>query len=230
MLIQFQTNSLIPAPFAHAIELKTKEKNGFFEVKYELTYLDRENIDQEELEEEGFTGDDDLTWEGALPKTWNNTIEKLSSAKVKEKSNLHDEEDFWYIKTENHEGYPIHTEMFSNALQELLQAILEAKGFEAELNISLKRIDNNQTEDILFKASFLERKFTIIKKGLEQSEDFSQLNAFLKKIYGAEFRPDQAAQKAPKRNGIFLNLGDDLWYELGKSYLIQPSKIQSFFQ
>jgi hypothetical protein len=55
--------------------------------------------------------------------------------------------------------------------------------------------------------------------------DWNELNYILKNTYSGEFDPDLAHNQRPSHNGLFINLGDELWFEVGKSILIQPNKL-----
>lgn len=229
MHIQFQTNDLIPPPYAHAIEIQLSEDKNNLKVDFELSYLDRDGLDEEEILEEGFTENDDLKWSGALNENWLHYFESFKEGlELKKKTELSSGEDFWNVETENKKGYPVLQDFVSQFIQEIQQAAFEAAEREAPLHIQIHRISNETEKLYTFRASFKDRIYSEESGGNSVSHKWDDLNPFLKDLFSGEFRPDQAAEKQPKKSGLYVNLGDNLWYELGKSYLIQPSKIQKY--
>lgn len=229
MHIQFQTNELTPAPYAHAIEIKLKAEKSELKVEFEITYLGREELEPDEILQEGFTENDDLQWSGKLGNNWLNYFKDFSEKlTLKPKETLEEEELFWYIENGSGKGYPENEEDALQFTQELQQAVFEATETEAPLQITVLRIDNREQQKISFEASFQDRNFQKKEGNQSYQKMWEELNPFLKDIFSGEFRPDQALQKTPAKTGMYLNLGDGLWYELGKSYLIQPSKVKKY--
>jgi hypothetical protein len=229
MHIQFQTNELTPAPYAHAIEITLKEEEKELVINFEITYLGREELEPDEIYQEGFTENDDLQWSGKLGINWLNCFKSFSKKlSLISKETLEEEEIFWNITHNDKTGYPENEELALQFTQELQQAILEATETEAPLLIKVLRNDMQQNQEIFFEASFKNRTFQKNVGKQSTSKKWEELNPFLKDIFSGEFRPDQALQKVPKKTGLYLNLGDGLWYELGKSYLIQPSKVKQY--
>jgi hypothetical protein len=225
MRIQFQTNSFTPPPFAYAIEVELTETETGLDTGFQLTYLDRDQLDEEEILEEGFTLNDDFQWKGVLPAEWKAYLKELSEAlALEDKTELEEQENFWQVTMDGKTGYPDDEMLLEQFLQELQQAAYEAAAYEAPLHITFLRIQEGQEIKHEFNASFLKREFTANGK----SKKWSELQSFLNTVFGGEFRPDQALQKYPRKNALYVNMGDDFWYELGKSYLIQPSLIQKY--
>ncbi|MFT5884719.1 MAG: hypothetical protein ACI9IP_001176 [Arcticibacterium sp.] len=229
MHLQFQTSDLVPPPYAHAIEVHANPKEGGLEVDFELTYLDRDGLEIEEIIEEGFSENDDLKWSGVLNADWLAYLNELStSIDLIKKKELRSGEDFWHIEIGNRKGYPLENHLTSIFIQEVQQAAFEAVGRENALNIKIERLSKEGNVSHIFNASFKDRTYSESKNGEKTQHSWNDLNTFLHDVFSGEFRPDQASKRAPNKSGLFLNIGDDLWYELGKSYLIQPSKIQKY--
>ncbi|MGK0138772.1 MAG: hypothetical protein ACI9DJ_002228 [Algoriphagus sp.] len=229
MHLQFQTSDLVPPPYAHAIEVHLNLLDDGLEIDFELTYLDRDGLDPEEIVEEGFSDNDDLKWTGTLNKDWlAYANELISSIDLIKKKELRSGEDFWHIETGNRKGYPLENHLTSIFIQEIQQAAFEAAGREATLNIKIERLSKENNVSHTFNASFKERTYSENKNGEKIKHSWNDLNTFLQDVFSGEFRPEQASKRSPNKSGLFLNIGDDLWYELGKSYLIQPSKIQKY--
>ena len=224
--IQYQTNELTPPPYAHAIELSLIPAADGLKVDFELIYLERDALDEDEILMEGFSLDDNIQWSGLLPEVWIGLVKEYTDAvSLFDKKELNESDAYWHISAGQKEGYPKNTEASYFFIEELQQAIYEAANIEMPLAITIKRIDKDEENSYKFAGSFAERKFTKDINGQHTELHWSKLNPFLKDIFSGEFRPEQASNKAPKKNGLFINLGDELWYELGKSYLIKPSNV-----
>jgi hypothetical protein len=227
MHLQFQTSDLVPAPYAYAIEIHLEGIKDELKVDFELSYLDRDGLTEEEILDEGFSINDDFKWNGTLNNAWLLYFQDFSeSIDLKKKKELRSGEDFWHIELGNRQGYPIDNKFPGTFIQEIQQAAFEATDKEAPLNIEIERISSEGKKSYIFKASFKNREYSEEQNGISVPHKWEELNLLLSDVFMGEFRPEQASHKKPSKSGIFLNIGDELWYELGKSYLIQPSKIQ----
>ncbi len=229
--LKYQTAENIPAPFAHAIEI-----NGNFdqdlELSFELTYLDREDMTEDELMDEGFTANDDFTWKGTLPKVWSDVVlGSLKSANVLNIKSLEPHQDFWQVDFEGKSFYPKNTDAFKYLIEELQQAVYEKAGREAALKLTYLKNQSGENVEVFVSASFIERKLQLVRTNIIDGSSetkvlvWDELNYILKNTFSGEFEADFAHSKKPSHKGLFLNAGDELWYEVGKSLLIQPNKI-----
>lgn len=229
--LKYQTAENIPAPFAHAIEI-----NGNFdqdlELSFELTYLDREDFTEDELMDEGFTSSDDFTWKGTLPKVWSDVVfGNLKSANELFIKSLEPHQDFWQVDFNGKSFYPKNTDAFKYLIEELQQAVYESAGREASLKLTFLKNQSGENMEVAVSASFIERKLQLIRTNIADSSSetkvlaWDELNFILKNTFSGEFEAEFAHSKKPSHKGLFLNAGDELWYEVGKSLLIQPNKI-----
>lgn len=229
--LKYQTAENIPAPFAHAIEI-----NGSFdqdlELSFELTYLDREDMTEDELMDEGFTANDDFTWKGVLPKVWSDVVfGSLKSANVLNIKLLEPHQDFWQVDFDGKSFYPKNTDAFKYLIEELQQAVYEKAGREAALKLTYLKNQSGENVEVFVSASFIERKLQLVRTNIIDGTSetkilvWDELNYILKNTFSGEFEAEFAHSKKPSHKGLFLNAGDELWYEVGKSLLIQPNKI-----
>ncbi|MFN3488714.1 MAG: hypothetical protein ACK4YV_06260 [Emticicia sp.] len=229
--LKYQTAENIPAPFAHAIEI-----NGSFEqdleLSFELTYLDREDMTEDELMDEGFTSSDDFTWKGTLPKVWSDVVfGSLKSANELFIKSLEPHQDFWQVDFNGKSFYPKNTDAFKYLIEELQQAVYEKAGREAPLRLTFLKNQSGENMEVAVSASFIERKLQLIRTNITDGSSetkvlaWDELNFILKNTFSGEFEAEYAHSKKPSHKGLFLNAGDELWYEVGKSLLIQPNKI-----
>ncbi|MDZ7935735.1 MAG: hypothetical protein U5M51_12405 [Emticicia sp.] len=229
--LKYQTAENIPAPFAHAIEI-----NGSFEqdleLSFELTYLDRDDMTEDELMDEGFTSNDDFTWKGTLPKIWSDVVfGSLKSANELFIKSLEPHQDFWQVDFDDKSFYPKNTDAFKYLIEELQQAVYEKAGREAPLNLTFLKNQSGENIETAVSASFIERKLQLVHTNLIDGTSetkvlaWDELNFILKNTFSGEFEAEFAHSKKPLHKGLFLNAGDELWYEVGKSLLIQPNKL-----
>lgn len=228
--IKFQTSELVPPPFANAIELKLEETSKGLNYDFEISYLDRDQLSEDEIYEEGFSLEDDYHISGELGLAWKNALNDiLKKTKKIKKDTLDEHEDYWEIQFENESFYPKNNEDWFNFLEEIQQAIIEANKFENPLKIEIKRIWSNKQSNLTIKAKFADRSLEFTEDAFTYSKPWAELNNYLMSIYSGEFRYEQANKNLPNKNGLYINLGDEYWFELGKSYLNEPSKIKSLF-
>ncbi len=229
--LKYQTAENIPAPFAHAIEI-----NGNFEhdleLSFELTYLDREDMTEDEIMDEGFSLNDDFTWKGTLPNVWSDVVfGSLKSANELFIKSLEPHQDFWQVDFNGKSFYPKNTDAFKYLIEELQQAVYEKAGREAALKLIFLKNQSGENIEVAVSASFIERKLALVRTNIIDGTSetkvlaWDELNFILKNTFSGEFEADFAHSKKPSHKGLFLNAGDELWYEVGKSLLIQPNKI-----
>ncbi|CAH0995100.1 hypothetical protein EMA8858_01220 [Emticicia aquatica] len=231
--LKYQTAENMPAPYAHAIEINgVIEQNKDLELNFELTYLDREEFTEEELLEEGFSLNDNFSWKGTLPKIWSDVVfGNLKSANELFIKTLEPHLDFWQVDFEGKTFYPKNTDGFKYLIEELQQAVYEIAGKEAILKLTYLKNQSGENVEVEIMASFVERKLKFTRINLSDSASetkilpWDELNFILKNTFSGEFEADFALSKKPSHKGLFLNAGDELWYEVGKSLLIQPNKI-----
>jgi hypothetical protein len=231
MNIKFQTSSLVPAPYAYAIQLDLNEnKDRSLSYNLELEYLDRDQLTEEEILDEGFTLSDDIKLEGKLPQTWAEELKiLLSKTERTDKTELEDSEDFWFLEIDKDQFYPKNVRQWAAFLEQIRQAILENNELEKPLEITFVEISNKEKSTTVFKGSFTKRTL-IVETGDGQKENlkWSQLSAFLKDIFSGDFDYENATSKPKNADGIYINLGDEFWFEVGKSYTNHPKKIKNW--
>jgi hypothetical protein len=231
LILRFQTSALIPAPYAHAIEAIFSFGQSTLDYKFELDYLDRDQLSEEEILDEGFSMDDNLLLSGKLPLVWNEQLEGL--VKKTEKTypkELEDDQEFWDIEIEAENFYPKNTKHWKEFIEELQQAVVEQNKLENPLQITVIRADNDAQKEYKIKGTFEYKSLTIESSEKQSQLPWAKLKPLLKDFYSAEFDYEKATEKVPKKTGLFLNFGDEYWFELGKSYLTKPSKITSWLE
>ncbi|MBB5283310.1 hypothetical protein HNQ92_001436 [Rhabdobacter roseus] len=227
--IKYQTAPVVPAPHAHFYTLQVVPKaNAGLSVEYTLTYLGREELDEEEILDEGFTLNDDFVWKGTLPAVWATELAKLvKSSQFSEETDEDELQAFVEISTMAEEKitvrYPANIDVWAYFLQEFIQAMFEASGRELPFEMKYLRIQNEEVE-VALHASFAERAFRL-QVGTQPPKQlaWAELQEVLKTVFEADFLADQATEKRPHRPGTYLTTGDGLWYMLGQS-VVEPGR------
>lgn len=218
----------LPPPYCYNYFLSaTVEKQGL-KVEFKLQYIDREDIEEEEILAEGFTMSDDFSFNGDLPAVWKRElITQLERTKFL-KGTPRDHPIHLIFKNsglnETHEGYPSDLNSWEYFLQELVQAVFEAGKKERPLEIRYKAIDTQKkAEEIVLNVSFLSRtaskSFEVNGKKETTTIAFKELKKIFKAVYMPDYLPEKADQRQPVKPGRYLNPGDGLWYEFGKALL-----------
>lgn len=223
--LKFQTNELTPPPYAFAIEINTKPFSGGLQTSFEITYLDRETLTIDEILDEGFTENDDFKLKVNLPNIWVEALDRIyTKSTFVAKESLEENEEYIEVSGQ----FPENTEDWKLFLEQFQQAILEKAEREAPLVIEIVRNNHEGKNTFKFEASFVNRSFSLKVNQNTKTLEWGKLNDFLKDIFVAEFKYEKAKSSYSKEEGIYINLGDGQWLELGNSYLTQPSKIKAW--
>ncbi len=227
--IKFQTSALFPAPFAYALQLDLKagdRKTLVYEL--DIEYLDRDTLTEEEILEEGFTLSDDVQVKGELPQVWLEEVKLLLSKTEKtDKDELEENEDLWYLDNGKEQFYPKNVRQWADFTEQIRQAILEENGLEKPLEITLTEISAAGKKTTVIRGSFARKTLIVEKEGTRKSLNWNQLNTVLRDLY-TELRFDLATTRLKNAEGIYINFGDEYWFELGKSYINKPQKVRAW--
>jgi hypothetical protein len=221
-IIRYQTAPAVPAPFAHYSTFKLFiDSASKIKVDFSINYIDRNELTEEEILDEGFTMDDNYAWKGAVPAIWITEFQEIFQAShIIRKREEKEFEDFVEIELDEDEKrvtiYPTNKEKWAYFLQEFMQAIFETSGRENPFELTYLEIDNGPETLIEMKASFAEKSFALSKnKGAGKQLDWKKLQEVMDTVYKAGFLEEFASEKRPSKKGIYLNAGDGLWYQLG---------------
>jgi hypothetical protein len=230
-LSRFQTAPAVPAPFSHYDTFKLfidSEKK--INVDFSINYIDRDELSEEEILDEGFTMDDNHTWKGAVPAIWITEFKSiLSSSHIVRKREEKEFEDFVEVELEE-DGkrvtiYPVDKERWAYFVQELMQAIFEISGRELPFELTYLDIDDKGENIVDLKASFAAKTFTVRKnKGADQSLEWKKLQNVMDTVYKAGFMEEMAYDKKPSKKGKYISAGDGLWYQMGVAVVETTAK------
>lgn len=207
--ISYQTLQL-PPPHAFAYTLDLAFGENEVAITYELEFLNRDDITKEEIEEEGFSEDDDYKWNGTLGAEWAAMLkESLEAIELEDES-----EDFnIYLHVEindgdeRRDGMVVLAEEWDYKLQELIQAIYEKAGIEKPLALLCMAIEGNQRSFYEVKGSFEKRTAWVNKTEIS----WEALHDLMADIYTIDF--DQEAVKKPEKDGLWIDPDGDSGYQ-----------------
>jgi len=226
--IRYQTARSLPAPYSYfyTLSITTVAANAI-QVDLAITYPDREDIDDDELIAEGYTRDDDYAWSGRLPRAWWESLAVLvrkTRLQATNEDELDEDDDFWDVTIEadggkKNTGKPANPDDWQYLMQELIQATYEAMGRERPFELTyLNLSDPKEDQELRLTASFAERsvKLTTVENRREQTKTLAwpTLQHVMSQVYTYDYDPEDAQLKRPKRDGQWLNLGTEEWYEI----------------
>lgn len=231
--IAFHTPDL-PPPYSYAYSLEVKFVPSGLTFSFQLTYTDRDELDEDEIFEEGFTLNDDYEGKGTLPAAWSQAVvdllHKTSWTSNKKHQTL-------LIKAEDtdkntFEGTPADVDSWEYLLQELMQGIYEVNQKELPLDFRYLEIEKTGELEIGLHASFASREahIALVKnESLEKKRPvpWKELKKLLKAISTPDYLPANARDTVPTKRGKYVNLGDGKWYMFGKSALNPSPKVDS---
>ncbi|NJN25476.1 MAG: hypothetical protein HC819_05680 [Cyclobacteriaceae bacterium] len=213
----------IPPPFAHqySIEIARNEQGGLHAV-LQLEYTDRDELAEEEIFEEGFSNEDDYSWEGELPAIWGKEIvQKLKMSTWKKKPGNKNDDSFFEIKIahgfKTELLYPDKPKVWEILAQEIIQAVFELGKKEAPLQIAFLNGDTTgKAVTTAFTFYFANQSIEIkqLETEKKKSMDWAGGQRLLKYIFNVDYDPEKGEEKQPVKAGHYIAPGDGLWYEL----------------
>lgn len=229
VLIKFQTASIIPVPYAYYYSLELNNLENVVGVDLTLTYLDRDELDEDSILDEGFTLNDDYAWKGELPQVWLAELEKvLGNESLTGKDKISETDNFIELEISQGGGdkavvYPIDREKWDYFLQEIIQSVYEVSKKELPFELEYLSINQKQSVNLFLNASFSTRIFTI-KSGQNEPTivPWKWVNEVMSTVFRAEFLMEEALEVMPKQPGSYLAIGDGLWYPMYTA-IVEPT-------
>ena len=227
--IKFQTPAVLPAPYSYFYTLDVTSEEAGLGVSLALQYLDRDELDEEMILEEGFSLDDDFGWEGILPSIWRTElIRMLEKLDPDQTDQIGEQDNYLVIEINDSNGtvdnfIPNDRQEWDYFQQELIQAIYEAAGKERSFDMEYWEIEGKNQLKIHIIASFAHREFSISINGKEPvSLNWRWTKKVMETVFKADFLPSQTPEEIPRFSGKYLTVGDGVWYEFDES-IVEPS-------
>ncbi len=223
--IKYETEPTLPPPFCYYYHIHGQVTTTGIQVVFAWVYHNREDITPEELEEEGFTGEDDFTWQGSVDKSWLPPIQKLLAGTKTITENEEDaflELNFQVSKGTSFQGRPHNTVQWMYFLQEFIQGIYETAEKEAPLRVRYKKITPTHTFFVSLKVQFADRKvwvqYRLDTHKMQTLElPWDTTHAGLQALFALDYYPDNAEKREPNQKGTYVDIGENIWYALDPS-------------
>lgn len=214
----------IPPPYCHQFKIKLVFGKNFVNTQFDIKYLEREELSEEEIRNEGFTPDDDYSFVGELPKLWEPLLKKLySNSKWSHQKMLDDEGGIKVLAKDKHgkivRGVALNPEEWLYFSQELIQGIYEISKKEAPLQIRYKVIEPQKTRLYELTFRFATRKFLFSINGRETILEWEEAKALLSNIYLPDYDYGIASSSEPTKIGKYIDCGDGFWHEFGEGVI-----------
>ncbi len=227
------TSLILPPPHAYEIIFKTTFLKEKINLSLDVTYINREEISIEELEEEGFSGKDDFHWKGDLPSNWNKRLQQLLINKSQPQQ--HPEGEEIEISVEDDKGRIRNIEANEDWIyfgQELYQASLEGAKIENPLLIKIIELEEKKVQYNI-KLSFyqLELVISILENGSatkEQSVGWTLGKKLMEEIFYPDYHPEKATNKTPSGRGVWIDPGEGIWYNMATDVKVGQQPYDKF--
>ncbi|WP_194774539.1 hypothetical protein [Pararhodonellum marinum] len=218
--IEFDSGT-VPPPYSHQFKIKMNFSRNFINTQFDMHYTSREELEEEEILEEGFTMDDDYAFIGELPNVWEQPMKDLyARSKWTLKKSLDENGGIKILAKDLHgkieRSIPSNQKEWETMAQEFIQAIFEINKKEAPLSVKFSQ-NSSEAQDLYeLTMKFSLRKAELQVNGKLKIVDWEEAKELLSFVYLPDYDYDQASEKTPTKRGDFIDTGDGLWYELGK--------------
>lgn len=208
------SNVLNPPPYLYRLDIELEFVDREVEIKYNKHFLDREEFSEEELEEEGFSTNDDFKLAGKLNQNWAVYFQELV-----EKSNWTSEkpsEGFGYTlcKFNPDQSQPEYLTInrIEYLMEEIYQAILETNKIEAPLSIELIKVLTGSEKTVKLTWHFKDRRFEMLSNQ-NKSLSWEQGQNILSQFYETDLSEQSVYKKKLPIGKCYINTGEGYWYE-----------------
>lgn len=226
--INFTPFDLYP-PYANTIHLKFINANNLLKVEFNIKYIGREELTEEEILDEGFTLDDDYNWNGSLSSVWIDPIQNLinKSTFVKEESEIKVLIEAPKIIS----GSPENIDEWAYLIQEVTQAIYETSGKEGKLEINFIKNFPQDFITINLKPEFKSRKFIAEIEKNDQKKTvqlkWEDLKNTLQTVYLPEYIYENSLPAPGNAQGYYINTGEGIWFKANEGVVKLSEKDKS---
>lgn len=212
-------SGMLPPPYSNVFHLELNWKDDKLVAKLDLHYTNREDISEAEIFEEGFTHEDDYSFEGELNSIWMKVARKqFQSAKWSGKQLT----DAGIIITAVEDGktkgskVPMDQEAWQLLAQDIIQAIYETNKKEAPLRIQYRSISNEATIDCAITMNFSSREAIVTQNGNTKIINWEYAVELMKLIFSPDYNYEFAKEALPTKRGLYIECGDGFWHDLNK--------------
>ncbi len=209
--------------------MKFINANNLLKVEFNIKYIGREELTEDEILDEGFSLNDDYNWNGSLSSAWIAPIQTLinKSTFVKEESDIKVLIEAPKIIS----GSPENIDEWAYFIQEVTQAIYETSGKEANLEINFIKNFPQELVTVNLKPEFKTRKFIAeIEKNNQKKVvelKWEDLKNTLQTVYLPEYVYENSLPTPGKAEGYYINIGEGIWFKANEGVINLSDKDKS---
>lgn len=208
--IYYTTSFNVPAPYSYEVSFEFSADGN---LKFDMNYTNRDELTEDEILNEGFTENDDFSWNGKLNTVWEAEIESLL-AKTEARNSTRDQEIL--LKRAGDKFAPRNYKEWNLLIQDLIQAVFETAGKEKEWQMDLQIIKNGKKDLQKMTVYFAKREIDFAF-GSNIKMDWQRAKKFMELIYLGDFDETKSTNQIPEKEGSYLCFDQINWYKLGHS-------------
>ncbi len=217
-------SGFIPPPFAHIFKIKLGFAKNRLNTQLYLEYTHREEITEEEILDEGFTLDDDYTFQGEIPKIWEETIKDLFSKSKWSNTKLNEEDGGIKLLAKDADdkvsrAVPANQQDWMILSQDIIQAIYEINKKEAPLKINFLEIGTSESKHLQLQMKFATRIVEVIVNGKPKTADWEDTKKLLSYVFMPDYDYGIAKEQKPNKPGSYIECGDGYWHDVNKGLI-----------
>ena len=198
-------NEEYPPPYKYHFEAVINLQSGETTIKQH--YLDRATLEMAEIEEAGFSQNDDFSWKGHLEGNWIAYLDHLVTK---------------YSMVSNGSGKIVYggsgqeVEVFPNNLdmemliQAMIQAVLEGKAEELPLSVGVQLQDAAKPYMLNIRFKTLDASVQLPEGSIKQT-DWDATLQFVQSIYMSDFDEYASSSHKPMQGKFCISLEPEVW-------------------
>ncbi|UJP67134.1 hypothetical protein IPZ59_17570 [Mongoliitalea daihaiensis] len=217
-------SGFIPPPFSHIFKIKLGFGKKFIDTQLYLEYTHREDLTEEEILDEGFTLNDDFTYQGEIPLIWEEPIKSLYAKSNWSNKKLNEEEGGIKLLVKDIHGkivrtIPANQQDWMILAQDVIQAIYELSKKEAPLKINYLIINDQTKTSIEVQMKFSIRTVDVLIDGKQKTADWEETKKLLSNVFTPDYDYGIAKEQKPTKSGEYIECGDGFWHDTQKGLI-----------
>jgi len=235
--IKYETAPNVSPPYCYYYHIRGQVTASGLEIDFEWVYHNREEFTQEDLEDEGFTGQDGFSWQGSIAGIWLTPLEKLLRRTRPVPPSDDETVPFFEIGVEaqsgqGFQGSPDSIPEWEYFMQEFVQSIYETSGKEAPLLIRYKKITDEITLYCSVRMLFKDRQVTLqTRRGdaklQQKTGNWEEMKRGMEQIFALDYISEKAETREPHYPGTYIDIGENTWYTFGETVLNPSAKAKN---
>lgn len=217
-------SGIIPPPFSHIFKIKVGFGKASMDTQLYLEYTHREELSEEEILDEGFTLNDDYTFQGEIPNIWATPLQTLYAKSKWTSTKLSEEEGGISLLVKDSQGkvyrtVPSNQQDWMILAQDIIQAIYEISKKEAPLKIHYLIIGEKENTSIQLQMNFSSRSVAVVVNGNKKTADWEETKKLLSNVFTPDYDYGIAKEQKPTKAGEYIECGDGFWHDVKKGLI-----------